>query len=193
MPRGSGGVERKLLLFAGKLVLFLLLFALVWPFLGPYYNWLVAGAAQLLAPLVPGMPPTAVRVEGEEIKVYLNLLGAERQEWIASYSQYLFLGLPLLLTLFLATPDLKTLIRLRRMALGLGMLFLIDLLYILFDIRSSYLSLGLIPASRAELYFDAWLQAFFAIGRKLFPLVIWGLLTFAFWLPRPTAPRRARN
>lgn len=185
MPRRSAGVERRLLLFAGKVVLFLLLFASVWPFLGPYYNRVVAGTAQLLAPLVSGLPPTAVRVEGEKIEVYLRGHGPEGLEWIASYSQYLFLGLPLLVTLFLATPGMRILTRLRRLALGLGLLFAIDLFYILFDIRSTYLSLGLVRASRSELYFDAWLQAFFAIGRKLFPLLIWGLLTFPFWLPRP--------
>jgi len=177
----------RLFWFAGKLVLFLLLFALVWPFLGPYYNRLVAGTAQLFVPLVPGMPPTLITVGGGDIEVYRRGPELGGREWVATYSQYLFLGLGLLITLFLATPNLKALTRLRRLGLGLGILFAIDVLYILYDIRSTYISGGIIPVSISDAYFDAWLQSFFAIGRKLFPVLIWGLLTFTFWLPRPKA------
>lgn len=177
-------LHSKLLRFTGKLILFLLIFALVWPLIGPYYNWLVAKTAWVLTPLVPGMPTTLIEVDKGDIKVY-RLVSNEQREWVATYSEYLFLDLGVLIVLFLATPGMRLPSRLRRLGLGLAILFLIDVFYILYDIRSTYISGGIIPAEAADLYFDAWLQAFFAIGRKLFPLLIWVPLTFSFWLPKP--------
>ena len=168
----------KLLWFIGKFVLFLILLALVWPFLAPGYSKLLIWPANKLLAL--GGIPIELRLEEEGIKSYLLTKGPDLQNSGSKPSPFRMkifgsYEIILLIALFLATPGLKALKRLGLTAAALGTIFIYHVVDIVLGIRLLYR-----PSP-----FYSWAYMLSIFGQLWVPLLIWGLLTFRYWLPKP--------
>jgi len=166
--------RNKLLIFAGKLILFLGLATLLFAFLAPKYNWLVVQASNgLIALLERPYQRTILKAEGEETLLLSRYFG--REEVLTPrvrYNYELYYGLVLLLALLLATPGIRPLKRVELTSIASGVIFAFHVVDLTVIARGAF---------QAEpILFHAFLQ-------PAIPVLLWGLLTFRYWLPLPKA------
>lgn len=166
----------KLLIFAGKLLLFLVLATLLFAFLVPKYNWLVVQASnRLIALLEHPYQRTLLKAEGGNTRVFSRHLGSEEVITpIREFNYELYYNLVLLLALFLATPNLRALKRIKLTLIALGAIFVFHVV-------------DLTVIARSVRVFQAELLLFHVFVKPAVPVLLWGLLTFRYWLPLPKA------
>jgi len=169
----------KLLIFAGKLIFFLILATALFAFLAPKYNWLVVQASnRLIALLEHPYQRTILKAEGENIRVLFRFLGREEGEVIVpsrvGINYEMYYGLVLLLALFLATPNLRPLRRTKLALIAFGAIF-------------AYHVVDLTITARSIVAFQSEPLILLAFVEPVVPVFLWGLLTFRYWLPLPKA------
>jgi len=127
---------------------------------------------------------STLRVVGDNIGIYLHEEG-RLAPW--GYSGYgLHYGLVLLISLFVATltPNLgpRPLRWLKLLLIGLAILFVVHVIALLGRNRLAYVYHGVIPGNTKSFLFS-WVNVLLVIGERLFPVLIWGGLTFRYLLP----------
>lgn len=167
---------RSLLWFMSKFLLILLAFTLTTPVVLPIYGSLQIG---LLQPVVGSNFKMRLEHNGS-IYVYFR----RDPEPVVRREATSFTGLGLLIALFLATliPWRR---RLSRLGLGLGALLLFHLIALLglIDVWKAVAAGRMSPLQQ-------WEFTVIAGGDLLVPVVLWALLTFRNWFPKPTAAIR---
>jgi hypothetical protein len=177
--------QGKLLWFISKFVLFLILFALIWPFLAPgYCRMLIQPSNKLLA--LEGIP-IQLRLEEDSIQALSTKTfgpqGPTTKPFPFSWGIFWSYEVLLLIALFLATPNLKPFKRLELTAVALGAIFIYNVVDLNLGIRSIYH-----PSS----FYD-WAYMLSTLGQLWVPLLLWGLLTFRYWLPMPRMKVKIRS
>jgi len=166
---------RELLIFGGKFLGALLILALLWPFIAGAYS-------HLLAALVGWwMPNAEIQASADQIEIHLAPIRT-----FVTMGAIVF-NLLLLTALMVATPRLGGLRRLKLMAMAL-----------LFQVGFHFLDIVLsVGANRAAatsnnsgLYVLASLVG--GVGEQASPIIIWALLTFRYWFPKPAAASAMR-
>jgi len=155
----------------------LIAFALVWPFIAPAYNQLLIGASSKIVP-----QEVTLGVDGSDITVDVESqrpeMSAEASGNIESSS--LHYGLLFLMALIAATPGLKLSRRAKFGAIALVSMFLIHLITMMVITR---LMLSNVESS-GSLAANPFMILFLTIGCDLFPLLVWGALSFRYWIPQ---------
>ncbi len=154
--------RNRILRFVGFTVLWFILVCVVWYFLiGPVYNDALAGLADKLTP-------------GKDIwhmndNIYVLPEGVELSNGI--YALDLQYGLLLLIALIAATPGLQLIQRLKYIPVAFVVMFVIHVIGILIFAWSA-------PGD------NPLLVLFSVLGSALFPIVIWGILSFRYFMPK---------
>lgn len=182
--------RRKLLSFAVKFVICFALLSLAWGLFAPGYNRLVIGAVNRITLLLEEPPISTLRMVGDNVGVYLY---QEPGKLAWGYSGYgLHYGLVLLLSLLLATPNVKPLKRVELILIGLGLLFLVHLVALIVRVRLAYVYYHVVPGSTKTFLFN-WINVFFIIGERLFPVLIWSGLSLGYLFPKRDVKRSRAN
>ncbi|MBA7616248.1 hypothetical protein ES703_23544 [subsurface metagenome] len=175
--RRSGSMRGRLLRLAVIALAVLIAFALVWPFIAPAYNQLLIGASSKIVP-----QEVTLGVDGSDITVDVESqrpeMSAEASGNIESSS--LHYGLLFLMALIAATPGLKLSRRAKFGAIALVSMFLIHLITMMVITR---LMLSNVESS-GSLAANPFMILFLTIGCDLFPLLVWGALSFRYWIPQ---------
>ncbi len=176
---------RKLLMFGIKLLLVVILFASAWAYFAPTYNFLIARAVAGVGSVTGAtIEVTEVAADLIALKIYLpwHKVTIEYE-----YEGYFHFNLGLLLALFLATPlrRFSQKLRLTLIALSLMIVFHIVFLVTSASILDPCLKIPLRCPGGRDWY--RWLDRFMATSKNLLPVLLWALLTFRYWFPKPTA------
>ena len=164
-------LRSSLLFFVGKAVLFLIAIAIVWHFISPAYNDLLAATSNLLHPT-----HTKIVSRGQDIiRVYLS--GSYRAYDI--YGLDLQYGLLIVLALIAATPGLKLIKRFKFILIAFVVMFLIHVASILVFAKVAS------SATSATISSNPYVVFFCIIGPDLFPALVWMALAFRQFFPKP--------
>ncbi len=165
-----------LLRFALHFVLYFLPLTFLWIAIGPLYAALIFTGANLVFHL--DNPPVA-RV-GE---FYAYRVTETGDVPVFAFERYgLFFNAVVLGALLMATPGLVWLGRLKRVALGAALLAVAHVLFVVFQVKASFVNMGLLPMSPPAAYAYNWLAVLFGtLGEGLFPLLIAGALSWRAW------------
>lgn len=171
-------VRGRLLRVAVIALAVLVAIALLWPFIAPAYNQLLVWTSSKLVP-----HEVTLGVESSDIIVDVELQRPEM--WAVASgrieSSSLHYGLLFLMALIAATPGLKLSRRAKFGAIALVSMFLIHFITMMVATR---LMLSNVE-SGGSLASNPWMILFLTIGCDLFPLLVWGALSFRYWIPRP--------
>jgi hypothetical protein len=154
---------------------------LLFAFLAPKYNWLVVQASNgLIALLERPYQRTILKAEGEETLLLSRYFG--REEVLTPrvrYNYELYYGLVLLLALLLATPGIRLLKRFELALIALCAVFAFHVVDITVIARNE----KVIYHNPSEFFYDP-LRVFEFLSPAV-SVLLWGLLTFKYWLPLP--------
>jgi len=164
-------LQSSLLFFVGKAILFLIAIAIVWHFISPAYNDLLATTANLFHPA-----HTKIVSYGQDtLRVYLS--GSFRAYEI--YGLDLQYGLLIVLALIAATPGLRLMKRFKFILIAFIIMFLIHIASILVFAKVAY------SAKTATISSNPFVVFFCIIGPDLFPALVWMALAFRQFFPKP--------
>lgn len=180
---------RKLLGFGAKLLAVLIIFAIVWHYFAPTYNFVVTAVAVTLAPLTGVSEAKIAEVRADLIKLdlYFRLPPNLRVKIEYEYEGYFHANLGLILALFAATSSLRSFRILRLIFIALSFMIAFHVLFLL--VSSTIVDpcvRGALPCLGQPWY--RWLDRLMAVSKNLFPVLLWALLTFRYWFPKPAAP-----
>jgi len=177
----------KLLIFTGKLILFLVLATILFSFLVPKYNWLVVQASnRLIALLERPYQRTILEAEGEKTLLLLRQLGREEIVTpIVRYNYELYYGLVLLLALFLAAPNIRLLKRLGLTLIALCAVYAFHAASLAIIARSDIVLVRDFYLTPSQLFYNP--SRVFDFLSPAVSVLLWGVLTFRYWLPLPKA------
>jgi hypothetical protein len=164
-------LKSSLLFFIGKAVLFLIAIAIVWHFISPSYNDILAATANLIHPA-----HTKIVSYGQDLlRVYLA--GSSRAYEI--YGLDLQYGLLIVLALIAATPGFRLIKRLKFVLIAFVVMFLIHVasVWVFAKVASS--------SSSATIGSNPYVVFFCIIGPDLFPALVWMALAFRQFFPKP--------
>jgi len=171
-PRKGSG---KLLIFIGKLILFLIVVAFLFSLVAPSYNrsvvWISNG---IIALLERPYQRTLLKPEREDIQVYLSSPDREPKLIFTQGGYGLYYDLILLLALLSATPNLRILRRTNLTLISLSAIYIFQVI-------------DLTVVARSAITFHSWPVVFMTFIEPAIPVLLWGLLTFRYWLPLPKA------
>ncbi len=155
-------------------VLIIALWSLIlWPYLVHGYAQMIVFGLQVFV-----TEGTKLQVETNNIIVYDSRGTAIVRKNLGSLNEF-----GLLLALFLAIPVIPLSQRVRRLLLALGIQILLHIVALVLLIWIAYeFYFGINKQS-----FAYWLLNLLMAGNLIFPILIWALLTFRYWFPKPTA------
>lgn len=157
--------------FIGKAIAFLIAISLAWYFIAPAYNTILATVSEKLLP-----SQSALALDRGTIYIYPPA-GTEPAGGI--YASALHYGLVLVIALILATPRLKLLRRFAFIAIALGAIFSIHTVSIVLFARN------ILSGAYAPLEQNPLIILFAIVGSDLFPVLIWAVLSFKYFFPKP--------
>ena len=167
-------LRSRLLGFIGKTVAFFIIISVLWYFVAPTYNRLLAGAANQFAP-AQTMISSA---EHNTIYVFPEI-GSGRPGAYAIEALDLQYGLLLVVALIAATPGLRLTQRFKFIPIAFVIMFIIHVASILIF---AYAAQSGTPASISK---NPFVILFSILGTGLFPVLVWGALSFRYFLPKP--------
>ncbi len=164
-------LRSSLLFFIGKAVLYLIAIAIVWHFISPAYNDLLAATANLIHPT-----HTEIVSYGQDtLRVYIS--GSQLAYEI--YGLDLQYGLLIVLALIAATPGLRVMKRFKFVLIAFVIMFLIHVASILVFAKVAS------SATSATISSNPFVILFCIIGPDLFPALVWMALAFRQFFPKP--------
>lgn len=175
---------RKVLTFGLQFLPFFALFVWIYLLVLPVYQPVVLGVANAVTERLD--PRTHIELTDKDgwqlYRVYPH--GAKRKvkHWTDAVPPLIFLSLAMLPALLLATPIPFTK-RLRLAGLGLLLLFPIHVFSIIGVMRGV-----LCLHAEKGTFHCLWLLRISYTSGQLFSAVLWGLLTWRYWLPGPQKP-----
>jgi len=185
MPRTSTEAKRSLhrllLRFAGWFTLFLVLVALLWPFVAPVYNRIVVAGAGLLLALVEEPNITVIRADAATASVCRRVAGVSEPLAFSNFSSYTYVGLVPLVALLLATPGLGW--KRRGMLAGVGVLLLMlfHIVYLVITVKLLYIFCGLDEVGNVAYRVYDWGQIMVRVVWEASAVLLWVALTFSHW------------
>lgn len=178
----------RLLVFIGKFLIFFVLAYLIWWILTPSLNLLLAEGASTVFDLIEGPRVASVEVQDGSVQAF----SLEADEPILSTVDYRHYNFVLLAALILATPSVPSYERIKILILGVVILLGLHIATLIVDIEYLYAVRGIVPLTAIEWFVYDRVFMFFTMGTTLFPVLIWGLLTFKYWLPMPRVKVKIR-
>jgi hypothetical protein len=179
----------RLPVFVSKFLIFFILAYLVWWTLTPGLNLLLAEGSNAVLSLAQRRRVTSVEVRDGSIQAFS--LGAD--EPVLSVVGYRWhYDFVLLVALILATPSVPFHKHTKILILGVAILLGFHVVNLVVDIKYLCAIRGIVPLTSAEWAVYDQIFMLFTMGTMLFPLLIWGLLTFKYWLPVPCVKVKLR-
>ncbi len=178
---------RELLVFSAMFILVFLVLALIWPVFAPIYNAITVALANVLFPLVEEPDITMLKPEGNSVAIYV--VDPSKGPLLFAYLDYPHSGLIILLALLLATPRLTWKRCLMIILLGMGLLIVVHSISLIAKTRFEYVNIfgNELPVPDSVYLRYAWLGRALVIISLVAPFVLWALLTFRYWFPKPVA------
>ena len=156
--------------FIGKAIGFLIVISVAWYFITPAYNRLLLAIVDKIVP-----PELTLLLKQDTVYIYLqnvsNPIGG-------IYVSALHYGLVVVVSLILATPGLRIYKRLRSMAIALLAIFAVHLISIALFAHNAL-------SGAASMEQNPLIVLFAIIGADLFPILIWGILSYKYFLTKP--------
>ena len=169
-----------LLRFVGIFVAVLLLLALAWPVIAPAITQMATRVARVGFHLVESPNVSVLEARGDELWVD-RIVGPEQTSPFVWFDRYTFFAVIPLIALFAATPGLGWVKRFARLAIGLGLLFLIQTSYVVVSVQLTYAAIGLTSVGpMAARMLDGW-QVLVRVLWEAAPLVLWVAFTASTW------------
>lgn len=162
-------LANRLLPFIGKTIIFFVLIGILWHFIAPAYNHLLAAVSDAISP-----SDIATDSDGRMINVTSQTVSA------GIHGQDLHYGLLLVIALIAATPGLRLIQRLKFIPIAVVVMFVIHVIGILIFAWSA-------PGD------NPLLVLFSVLGSALFPIVIWVVLSFRYFMPKLQEASLART
>ena len=158
--------------FAGKAVACLIPIAAAWYFIAPAYNFLLAHAANLLA-------PAGYAITAEEYTIYVTPGPSTAGDWMYGINgmdlQY---GLLITIALIAATPGLRLVQRAKLVPLVFGAMFVIHTVSVIVFAHVAP------SGSPDDVGHNPFVVLFCILGCDLFPVLVWAALSLRHLLPR---------
>jgi len=185
----SGRVKSKKTLFLIRLVLFFLLFYVLWYFLSPAYNHVLAvpSTAMLKLSEIGGKHIThSVEAKGRYLFVHHAASVKNPDLTVRVKSRVLHFDMVLLFALICAVPHIPWKRRLKLFLLGFAVIFGLHLFKILIFVKREYaqnIKVDGIPywspfLVRVYYYLGDFIVL---VGNQIFPILIWSLLYVKYW------------
>lgn len=163
--------SKPLLLFAGRIGLWLIIITSLFALLVPHYTRLIVRASNLLIGCLE-QPSRTVLVAQENRAIVCWAHSVEGNIPIARYNYELYFDAILFLTLLFATPKLPLLKRFACVLIGIMLIIALHIV-------------SLTACARRDVAGRGWLPTFLVFVRPAFALLLWAVLTFRYWLPWP--------
>ena len=156
-------LKSRLIPFFSKSIAFFIVITVVWYFLlGPVYNDVLAATADVLTP-------------GHDLWHYDNTIYVDNYQ-NGIFAMQLQYGLLLVMALIAATPVIRITKRLKYIPIALVAIFIIHVIsVVVFTWATKYDT----PDSNPHYILFA------VFGSSLFPVIVWGVFSFRYLLPRP--------
>lgn len=182
---------RRVLVFSAKFLTIFVALMLAWPLFAPLYNAITVTLANALFLLVEQPNITLLRPEGNSVAIYIrDVENPEAKPRLFAYFDYPHNGLVVLLALMLATPALPWRQRLRATMIGIGLLIGIHSTLFVPKTRFEYIQFLVaegVPIADSAYLIYAWLGRALVPVSYIAPFLLWALLTWRVWLPKPVA------
>lgn len=191
----SKRIKSKRALFLVRLVFFFGLFYLLWYFLSPLYNQILAPLSEQIIKLTETkeLPvTTSFEAVGKKILVY-NVAFTDSPAFTIRGNVVHF-DLVFVLALIWAVPNINLKRRGKIILWGLGILFGLHLIKMFVFVKESYcthLSFDGVPYCtifQTKIYQRAN-EFILLVVNQIFPVLIWGWLYWRYWWIRPTHPK----
>ena len=185
----SGRIKSKKVLFLVRLIFFFSLFYLLWYFLSPLYNHILATPSVLTlkaSEIGSKHLTTSTQVQGKYIFVH-HVASKENPELsIRVHANVVHFDMVLLFALIWAVPGIKWKKRMKILLLGFAIVFVLHLIKILIFVKYEYaihMKVGGIHLwSPAEQKGYRYVKDFILlIVNQIFPILIWSLLYVKYW------------
>ncbi len=164
---------RRLIIFAVKVVVLIIIMSSFWHLLAPGYNHALAVTADTIA-------PSSMSFSTEDSSMLINSQHDAITVTLKVHGLSLHYGLVVLIALILATPGLKLGTRLKFVIAALIIMFLIHIL--------AMLAMGQVAKSVGpqdpSVTGNPLEILFVSIGFDLFPILVWLALSFKYWFPK---------
>lgn len=178
-----------LLAFVGWFLLAFVLLLVVWGYMTPVYNQIVASVASPIFRLVESDNVTALRADGSRLLVGRHSEDGTIQPFLY-FDPYIYFGLIPLIALLLAIPGPGILRKLQRTLIGIVILFVVHVIYLIGSIELTYVAVGLHTVSPTSKRILDWVQVLLRILWQVSPVLIAGILSMGFWRDRLSSLRR---
>jgi hypothetical protein len=161
----------------GKAILFVIILAIVWAFISPYYNHLLVKIGNGIAPA-----PITLDLQQDNINFYHYYPdGTFDRAYIPSLG--IQFGLILVIALICATPGLTLKKRLKFIAIAAIILFVVHVIIIWIT--------SVLLLKRIILGNNFFFNLLVPVGCNLFPVIIWGVMSLKYWFPQKLAEQPA--
>jgi len=164
----------KFFTFIMKAIGFLIVISVAWYFITPAYNRLLLAAADMIV-----SPALILSLEQDTIYIYIQNISDPIG---GIYILALHYGLIVVVSLILATPGLRIYQRLKSIAIALVAIFIVHLISVVLFAQTALSGAG------ASMEHNPLIVFFAIIGADLFPILIWGVLSYKYFLARPGKP-----
>ena len=161
----------KFSVFIGKAIGFLIVISVVWYFITPAYN-------RLLLAVVDKIVSTELTLLLRQDTIYVYLQNVSNPIG-GIYVSSLHYGLLVVVSLILATPGLRIYKRLKSIAIALLAIFAVHLISIVLFAQTA------LSGAAASMEQNPLIVLFAIIGADLFPILIWGILSYKYFLTKP--------
>lgn len=151
-----------------KAIGFLIVISVVWYFITPAYNRLLLLVVNNIV-----SPDLTLSLEQDTLYIYIRNVS---NPVAGIYVSALHYGLVVVVSLILATPGLKVFRRLKSIAIALPAIFVVHLISVVLFARTT---LSGVAGSMEQ---SPLIVLFAIIGADLFPIVIWGVLSYRIFL-----------
>jgi len=187
-----------LLAFGGWFLLAFVVLLVVWGYITPVYNQIVASVASPIFRLVEKDNVTAIRADGARLLVGRHTDDGTIQPFLY-FDPYIYFGLIPLIALLVAVPGPGISLKLRRTLIGIAMLFIVHVIYLIGSIELTYVAVGLHAVNPTSKRMLDWVQILLRILWQVSPVFIAILLSIGYWrdhlllFRRKGAPTDART
>ncbi len=155
--------------FIGKAIGFLIVISAAWYFIAPAYNRLLLAVVNRIV-----SPELTLLLEQDTFYIYVQNVSNPISGIHVSALHY---GLVVVVSLILATPGLRLYMRLKSIAIALLAIFTVHLISVVLFTQTTL--------SGASMEQNPLIVLFAVIGADLFPILIWGILSYKYFLTKP--------
>jgi hypothetical protein len=193
----SKRIKSKRVLFLVRLIFFFGLFYLLWFFLSPLYNQVLAPFSEEIIKLSEkgGVHITnSLQVQGKYIFVHHVASEENPEQTIRVRTNVVHFDMVLLFALIWAVPHINLRKRIKIFLLGFAILFVLHLFKIFIFVKNEYaphIKVDDLPywspiQQKAYRYLNDFILL---VVNQIFPVLIWGLLYWRYWWIRPAHPK----